>query len=265
VEELGKGDNDRAIASFDAAIRVNPRDAAAYFLRGTAQFRKGNVDKAIRDYTEALRLDPNLPAAYVRRGLAYDRQWELDKAIADYTEGIRRDPKVANTFILRAVSYAKKRENGKAVQDCTAALLLDPNNASAYTQRGIAQADDGKYTTAVRDYAAAIKLNAKYFVAYQRLAWLRATCPKTELRDGKQALAYARMVCDLSDRKHPHDLETLAAACAENGLFDEAVKWQYRALENQDYRPEELGEARMRLKLYEQRKPYRELPRHGGD
>ena len=53
-----KGDHDKAIADFTEAIRLNPKDAEAYYSRGGAYGEKGDYDKAIADFTEAIRLNP---------------------------------------------------------------------------------------------------------------------------------------------------------------------------------------------------------------
>ncbi len=60
-------------------------------------------------------------------------------------------------------------------------------------------------------------------------AYVLATVPQDELRDGKRALEIAKQVV----AKHPEDpayLDTLAAAYAETGAFDEAVKYSEQAI-----------------------------------
>ena len=57
----------------------------------------------------------------------------------------------------------------------------------------------------------------------ERLAWLRATCPRDELRDGPEALKLAEKVCRALQYRSPLALDTLAAAYAEVGHFDDAV------------------------------------------
>jgi tetratricopeptide (TPR) repeat protein len=261
VEAVNNGDNDLAIKYLGAAIQTSPHDAQAYLHRGVAYFRKKDYDKAIQDFTEAIRLDPNNPTCYVRRGLAHDGKMESDEAVQDYTEAIRLEPNSPKTLILRAVAHTKLRQNSEAVKDCDQAIRLEPKNASAYVTRGIAHADEREYEKAVDDYTEALHLKPNFFLAYNKLAWLRATCPRDKHRNGRDALDNARKACELSDWDDPHNLEALAAACGETGNFAEAVKWQQKALENQHYGREEADEARMRLKLYQAKKPYRELDR----
>jgi tetratricopeptide (TPR) repeat protein len=90
-----------------------------------------------------------------------------------------------------------------------------------------------------------------------RRAWLLATCPNDEVRDGAQALQDARRACEWVRWNDPIYLDTFAAAHAENQNFSEAIRWQTKALslltigdDNRDYES--------RLKLYEQGKTFRE-------
>jgi tetratricopeptide (TPR) repeat protein len=261
VKALGKGDNDLAIKYFDAVIRAKQNDAAAFLYRGLAYFRKKDYTRALKDYTEAIRLEPKNPASHLRRGLAHDRKMQSEEAVKDYTEAIRLESNNPKAYILRAVVYAKLRLNRKAIKDCNEAIHLDPKNASSYVMRGIAHADEREYEKAAEDYTKALSLEPNSFLAYNKFAWLQATCPRVKLRDGRKALEGATKACELSNWDDARNLEALAAAYAEIGKFVEAVKWQKRALENWQYGKEEAAEARMRLRLYQDRKPYRELDR----
>ena len=62
----------------------------------------------------------------------------------------------------------------------------------------------------------------------------------------------------MSNWKDPGVLDTLAAAYAETGDFDSAVKRQNKALEFAAYEKAVGDEGRARLQLYTGRKPYRD-------
>jgi len=55
-----RGDNDRAIADFDAALKLDPKDAVAFNNRGFAYRHKGDADRAIADFGEAIRLNATI-------------------------------------------------------------------------------------------------------------------------------------------------------------------------------------------------------------
>jgi Flp pilus assembly protein TadD len=89
------------------------------------------------------------------------------------------------------------------------------------------------------------------------LAWLLATCPKADVRDGQQAVTLARKACELDDWKDPGVIEVLAAALAESGDFAEAVQLQKKAVEMPYNSEDALKKAKQRLQDYEQKKPTR--------
>jgi tetratricopeptide (TPR) repeat protein len=129
-----KGDNDRAIADYNQAVRLNPKDSVAYANRGNAYSNKGNNDHAIADYDQAIRLDPKA-AFYHNRGYGYHNKGEYDHAIADYDQAIRLDPKAAYAYRNRGIVYSDKGEYDHAITDFDQGIRLDPNDAKAYNAR----------------------------------------------------------------------------------------------------------------------------------
>ena len=75
-----KGDFDKAIDDNTEAIRLDPKDAEAYYNRSVDYWRKGDYDKAIADCTEAIRLNPKLAEAYFGRGCACGEKGDYDRA-----------------------------------------------------------------------------------------------------------------------------------------------------------------------------------------
>jgi tetratricopeptide (TPR) repeat protein len=229
--------------------------ALSYLLRGNEGAEKGDLNQAIADFTEALRIYPQSAAAYHNRGLVRSRNGEHDKAIADFTNTLRLEPDNASTYRIRARSYGIMGQYDLALADYGQALGLDPKNARAYRDRAAVFARKGTYARAVADYTESLRLDPDDGLASNELAWLRATCPDPTLRDGTQAVEYATKACKLSNWKLAAVLDTLAAAYAERGEFDEARKWIKQALDLATQ--EEKAEIRSRSDLYQSGKPYR--------
>ena len=70
LAESDRGDNDRAIATANEAIRLNPNYANAFVARGLAYLKKGDNDRAIADFNEAVRRSPMYAQAFCARGKA---------------------------------------------------------------------------------------------------------------------------------------------------------------------------------------------------
>ena len=91
-------------------------------------------------------------------------------------------------------------------------------------------------------------------------AWWKATYPVAELRNGPEAIENATKACELTDWQNPAYVDTLAAAYAETGDFDSAVKWQKKAIDLLTKEQRALPQAgfELRLRLYELGLPARE-------
>jgi hypothetical protein len=100
---------------------------------------------------------------------------------------------------------------------------------------------------------------AEYAAAATRLAWLLATCPDDNIRDGKRAVASATMANEFTKGTNASVLTVLAAAYAEAGKFDLAVKTQEKALGLVD--GPEKGVALAALEVYRRNKAVRYDPR----
>jgi tetratricopeptide (TPR) repeat protein len=216
------GANDEAIADYDKVIRLDPKYAPAYNNRGIIYQDKREYDKAINSYDEAIRLDPKYAAAYMNRGNAHQDKEDYDKAINSYDEAIRIDPKLAEAYGIRGTAYQNKRE----------------------------------YDRAIADYDKAIRLDPKLAEAYDNFAWLLGTCPQAGFRDGKKAVEYATKACELSDWKDPPSIDTLAAAYAEVGDFEQAIKWETNFLGTSNLSGEDTAGGKSRLALYQAHQPY---------
>ena len=93
-----------------------------------------------------------------------------------------------------------------------------------------------------------------------------ASHPDAEVRDGAQAVRLAERACELEDYKAPASLDTLAAAYAEVGQFEQAVKTAQRAgkLAHKAGMKRLAEDIQARMELYKAKRAYRKLPGSGG-
>jgi tetratricopeptide (TPR) repeat protein len=248
---IEKVDYRKGIDDYTKAMENDPGYAAAYNKRGLARYGTGDNVNVIADYTNAIKLDPRYADAYYNRGNAWGDRGDDDKAIADLTKAIEINPKYANAYYNRGNAWVKKGDYDKAIIDYTKAIEINPKHTFAYYNRGNAWVKKG-------DYNKAREINPKQAFAYNGLAWLMATYPEGRYRNGKRAVELAEKAVALKD--DANFLDTLAAAYAEAGRFQEAIKTQERAMTKlkQEGGAKSLPKYEEHLSSYKAGKPWRE-------
>jgi len=97
---------------------------AAEYLDLGNKYRFEDNDKAIAAYNEAIRLDPDYAEAYYSRGSVHHFMDDRDRALADYNEAIRLNPNYGNSYCCRAYIHGENGDYDKAAADLTAAVQL---------------------------------------------------------------------------------------------------------------------------------------------
>jgi tetratricopeptide (TPR) repeat protein len=295
-EAFEKKNFEKASELLTKAIESNPKLTPAFILRGLAKAALNKPDEAAADYTKAIELSPDDERPRLLRSAIYQVTKQFSKAIEDLDFAIRKNPNNAEMLATRGICHAQNGDDDKALEDFDAAVKADPKNARAWQLRGSAHAERGEKDAALKDFKEAIGVDPNdpatylyrshlYLVesepesALQDLeevmkrapnfpgaandyAWTLATNPKDAVRNGRKAVEYATKACHETDYKHAPTVDTLAAAYAESGEWDEAVKWQQEAVElAEKSHPDEVKGMRERLNLFKERKPYREVPK----
>lgn len=217
-----------AVADFSQLIRLNPDRPNSYVMRGSLYLKDGKLDQAIIDLNKAATLDPDSTLTLFHRSTAYMLEGQFDMAITDADNIVRLAPEWNLSLISRATAYMGNEDYDLSIADWDRVIQLTPGFAQAYLSKAEA-------------------LNAK--------AWILATSASPEKRNGRKAIGIAQQALALSN--DPLFRDTLAAAYAEAGRFDDAVAEQQRAIDSlrQSGRLENLAELETHLNLYRQSRP----------
>ncbi|MBX9789395.1 MAG: tetratricopeptide repeat protein [Pirellulales bacterium] len=252
----GDGEDAAAIEDFEASIRHDPKRWQAIHNRGVSHAMQGQLEAAIADFDLTIKLNPNYANAHFNRGELLYEQGAYEAAINDYNRALRLAPRDSSAYNSRGHAYYKLGNYRQALADYSYAIRLDPQNAAAYTNRGDAYGDIARFEEAARDYRAAIRIDPKLGRAYQSAAWLMATCPREQYRNAQYALMAANKAIELDGEGDYRYLDTLAAAQANAGKFDEAKATEQRVVEMAP--PDAVETYKERLALYEAGQPYRD-------
>jgi tetratricopeptide (TPR) repeat protein len=255
IEQTDVVSIDKAIEHFTNQIEKTPT-SRSYFERGAAHVSLGTFDDAVSDFTKAIERDANNLPAINDRGTTYRRLGKFEQARTDFDTVIGRGVRHPAVFTNRGLAWLDLGNVEKAMVDLHIAIELDQRYAPAWEASGSAREVMGDVARAIRNYRIAVELDPAFALAWNNRAWLLATTPDDFLRDGRRAVEFATMACELTGYQKADVLDTLAAAHAEAGEFEQAVVRAKEALAEADDKHKPAIKAR--LALYEAGKPFRQ-------
>jgi tetratricopeptide (TPR) repeat protein len=250
--------NDLALADFRAALEFDQNCWRALHNRGVTYAQNGQFAEAFDDFCKVIELNPQFAKAFSNRATLYVQAADFEKAMDDYDAALKIDPALTAALVGRGRLCHLSGRLQDALASFNAAIEQDLKSAEIACSRGDLLVDLGRYNDALQDYARAIDLNPKFEHAYRNGAWLLATCPDDAVRDVEGALKGAQAALDCGYGERHAALDTLAAALANAGRFEEAVGTVQQAIE---IAPEEARAAyQARQQLYELQQPFRTSP-----
>ncbi|KKL95959.1 hypothetical protein LCGC14_1849350 [marine sediment metagenome] len=223
LAQLGR--HGEAVASYVRAIGLMPKHYEAYCGLGNSLRNMGRLDEAERVIRKSISIKPDYANAHGALGDVLERLGRYDEAEKCYLRSLAINPR----YILAYISLARLAE-----------------------ARGDARV--------VRNYAhRRLQLDPDDYRVRNTLAWMLATSPNDAFRDGAEAVRLAKRACELTKFQDPIPMDTLAAAYAEAGQFDQAVEMAGRAVgvASGKVGEEAIRGYRNRLALYQRGLPYR--------
>jgi tetratricopeptide (TPR) repeat protein len=254
------GQTDEAIHQYQDAIRLKADFAEAHNNLGTVLLKKDQIAEAIGQFQETIRLKPDFAEAHNNLGNALNVKSQITEAINQYRNAIHLKPDYQDAHLNLALALQRQGKADEAMAELQKLLQANPSFAKAHNDLATLLSQQGKTASAIAQYREALRLDPDFADAANDLAWLRATCPDPAWRDGPEAVRLAERAVQLSGKTVDAALlDTLAAALAEAGRFDEAVQTAGRAQELAlaSQQPQLAEKIARRQDLYRQNLPYR--------
>jgi tetratricopeptide (TPR) repeat protein len=179
-----------------------------------------------------------------------------EEAICLFSAILDHDPDYVTALKNRAQCCLNLQRVDEAITDLDRAIELVPNDANLRKTIALAHLRSGQHARAVEQYNSGIRIAPQHIDMHNSLAWLLATAPNDNVRDGKRAVELATKACELTAFNNAMLVDTLAAAFAEAGDFDKAVEWQQKAIDLLDQADDKVvADFTRRLELLQSGKP----------
>jgi tetratricopeptide (TPR) repeat protein len=250
-----QGDLSRAIAHLERAVGLDPGYADAHHSLGAALQRQGDLERAAARFERAVSLDPDHVEAHNNLGVILESRGDLAGASVHYEHALRVEEDFAEAHCNLGNVLLSRGDLEGARARYERALGIRPDFAEAHNNLGFVLAQQGDDRAAVSHYHRALELRPETVQTLGGLGWLLATSPDPDVRDGREALVWAERCVEATGHRDPVCLEALAAAHAELGDFERAIRRQTEALSLVP--AAHAGDLRSRLRLYQSGRPYR--------
>ena len=256
LRKLGR--ENEALIEYEKNLDANSDSVEGNYQLGSLLLDRGELDRAGTFLAKTLQLKPDHIDALLCVADLGMKRGELATAETALREALRLYP---TNFELRIGLAGLLQQRGKeadALEQYSEAVGLQPAAPVGHFDLAMAYAGQGRATEAIKQFEEALRLKPDYSEALSQLAWLLATSPRADRRDGARALALARRALELSAGKQAGTWTALDVAYAETGQFAEAIKAAEKArdIATADGQTNATKAAEGRLRLYRNQQPF---------
>ena len=256
-----EGQLEAAIEHYEQALEIQTEDAVVHFDLGVALLSTRDTVRATEHFRRAVELQPHRADMRINVGAALAAQGQVEEALRHFRHAVELEPDHVQGLMNLAASLKLQGHLRDAADQYRHLLAIHPDHPVAHARLARVLLALNEPAEAVVHLEHTIRLQSSDTASVALLAWLYATCPAEEVRNGTRALELGRRLGALTGNEDPRVLNILAAAYAEQGDFSRAARHAADALEKLGSAPSPLSDAiRGRLQLYQAGKPYRTTP-----
>jgi protein O-mannosyl-transferase len=253
-----------AIEQYKTALALH-QDAEVYDNLGNVYLQTGRLDEAMACFQKAIPFQPHNAMTYSDIGNLYLKKGQLDTAIAYFQKALKIESVIPIAWYNLGNAYVQKGQLDLAIQSWQKAVAIQADFAPAHNNLANALLLKGQIAGAIEHWRIAVATEPDLESAMVNLAWVLATCPQDSLRNGPEAEKLAERADELTGGVDPKVLRTLAAACAENGDFPNAVAAAQHAVQDAMSQGDRqlAADIQGQLKFYQNNQPFRDTTMTG--
>lgn len=169
IANLELGHNDKAISDFDRSVALDSSDYRSFYNRGNAFYQNENYDMAVNDFNLALNLAPVEKDIYINRGNALMQLNKIDEAILDYKFVLKVDQGNLLAHFNLARGYYLSGNLEVAKQGFDETLQIQADYAPAYYFLGMISLEKEEMETACELWQKALDFGYQQAEAVQML------------------------------------------------------------------------------------------------
>ncbi len=150
---MDKGFKEKALTTYQAAIKNDPNYFIPYYNLGNFMKETGKYVMALDYYNMTLRLNPGYFPALTNIAIVYKDVGNYSKAIEHFLVASRLKPYLADVHINLGIAYRHKKLFKKAAEQFKIALKSNPNNIMIHLNLGAVYEEMNLYNKAKKHYA----------------------------------------------------------------------------------------------------------------
>ena len=246
------------MSHFLSALTFDPDNSIVHFQLGCALMHLERFDDAMVSFRRILELEPDHHRAQERMGSALQSLGAHDEAIRHYRRALELEPDYVKAHVNLGNIYDSLGKRTEAIDHYHRALRVEPGDALTHYRIGLTMIVTGRVEEGISHIREVTDLAPEWADPLNNAAWILATDP--EKRRPAEAVTFAERAAAITRHRSAPVLDTLAAAYASAGQFDQAVKTARLAIElaREGGNPELVDGIAERLGLYRKSESFTE-------
>ena len=162
-DSAGPKGYEAALAAFQKAADLDPKNAGTQFEIGAALQKLNRHQAAVAYFQKAIELDPKMFVAYNNLGVSLAALGEFDQAVKLYQQAIKLHPELAGLSLYTNLGIAFLYRNNlpRAEAAFTLETAINPDHLEARLNLGNIYAIQGRTEEAIQEYQRVLAIDPK--------------------------------------------------------------------------------------------------------